>query len=111
MEKKDFSKMEAVVNRYVKVYREDFAIDKDILSQPTEDRYLWLVRRCGTNLIPMSAVPHSNVVEHYLESRRNNPERANEIARFYEVDAKTLSFKAIRNVDDYYKQVCMQADM
>ena len=40
MEKKDFSKMEAVVNRYVKAYREDFAIDKDILSQPTEDRYL-----------------------------------------------------------------------
>lgn len=36
MEKKDFSKMEAVVNRYVKAYREDFAIDKDILSQPTE---------------------------------------------------------------------------
>lgn len=34
MEKKDFSKMEAVVNRYVKAYREDFAIDKDILSHP-----------------------------------------------------------------------------
>lgn len=32
MEKKDFSKMEAVVNRYVKAYREDFAIDKDILE-------------------------------------------------------------------------------
>lgn len=102
MEKKDFSKMEAVVNRYVKAYREDFAIDKDILSQPTENRYLWLVRRCGT------AVPHSDVVKHYLEARRDDPERANEIARFYEVDAKTLSFKAIRNVDKYYKQVCMQ---
>lgn len=68
-----------------------------IIDYADESRYLWLVRRCGTNLIPMSAVPHSDVVEHYLESRRNNPERANEIARFYEVDAKTLSFKAIRN--------------
>lgn len=103
--------MEAIVERYVKAYREDFAIDKDVLSHTTESRYLWLVRRCGTNLIPISAVPHSNVVEHYLESRRNNPERANEIARFYEVDANTLSLKTIRNVDKYYKQVCMQADM
>lgn len=111
MEKKDFSKMEAVVKRYVKAYREDFAIDKDVLSQPTENRYLWLVRRCGTNLIPMSAVVHSDVVKHYLDARRDTPERANEIARFYEVDAKTLSFKAICNVDKYYKQVCMQTDM
>lgn len=109
MEKKDFSKMEAVVNRYVKAYKEDFAIDKDVLSQPTESCYLWLVRRCGTNLIPMSAVVHSDVVKHYLETRRDNPERANEVARFYEVDAKTLSFKAIRNVDKYYRQVCVQA--
>lgn len=109
MEKKDFSKMAAVVNRYVKAYREDFAIDKDILSQPTENRYLWLVRRCGTNLIPMSAVAQSDVVRHYLDACKDDPERANEIARFYEVDAKTLSFKAIRNADKYYKQVCMQA--
>lgn len=108
MEKKDFSKMEAVVKRYVKAYREDFAIDKDVLSQPTENRYLWLVRRCGAHLIPMSAVPDSDVVKHYLEERRDNPERANEVARFYEVDAKTLSFKAIRNVDKYYRQVCVQ---
>lgn len=108
MEKKDFSQMEAVVKRYVKAYKEDFTIDKGVLSHPTENRYLWLVRRCGTNLIPMSAVPHSDVVKHYLEACRDNPERANEIARFYEVDAKTLSFKAIRNVDKYYKQVCMQ---
>lgn len=109
MEKKDFSKMEAVVKRYVKAYREDFTYDKGVLSHPEESFYLWLVRRCGTNLIPMSAVPHSDVVEHYLEQRRDNPERANEIARFYEVDAKTLNFKAIRNVNNYYKQVCMQA--
>lgn len=60
-------------------------------------------------MIPMSAVPHSDVVKHYLEARRDSPERANEIARFYEVDAKTLNFKAIRNVDKYYKQGCMQA--
>ena len=109
MEKKDFSKMEAVIKRYVKAYREDFAIDKDILSQPTENRYLWLVRRCGANLIPMSAVAQSDVVKHYLEARRDDPEKANEIARFYEVNAKTLSFKAIRNVDKYDKPVCMQA--
>lgn len=109
MEKKDFSKMEAVVKRYVRAYKEDFAIDKGVLGQPTENRYLWLVRRCGTNLIPMSAVAHSDVVKHYLEARRDDPEKANEIARFYEVNAKTLSFKAIRHVDKYYKQVCMQA--
>lgn len=108
MEKKDFSRMEAVVKRYVRAYKEDFAIDKGVLGQPTENRYLWLVRRCGTNLIPMSAVAHSDVVKHYLEARRDDLERANEIARFYEVDAKTLRFKAIRNVDKYYKQVCMQ---
>lgn len=30
MEKKDFSRMEAVVKRYVRAYKEDFAIDKGV---------------------------------------------------------------------------------
>lgn len=32
MEKKDFSRMEAVVKRYVRAYKEDFAIDKGVLG-------------------------------------------------------------------------------
>ena len=70
----------------MKHYLNDFYFhDIQQLSYPKEDKYLWIVRDCGTHLVPKSEVPSHPVVEYYMSQDKNKD------YLYYEIDTNEKS--------------------
>ena len=81
-----FALLEAVVNMKTKHYLNDFYFhDIQQLSYPKEDKYLWIVRDCGTHLVPKSEVLSHPVVEYYMSQDKNKD------YLYYEIDTNEKS--------------------
>lgn len=95
-----FKKMEGIVNRYVKHYKEDFDQDKQNISEILDrtcdvvyERYLfWIVRQNGTNLGYKSNIPISATYSYYLDDAEN---------RYYIIDLEEQTIKYIKNPVEY----------
>lgn len=93
------TKMENIVKRYVKAYREDFKQDILILQKYADPnvsneckKFVWIVRECGTNLVFCKDVHNSTVYDYYLREETN---------RFYEIDLVAKTCSNIRNPVKY----------
>lgn len=81
-----FALLETAVNMKTKHYLDDFYnFDVQILSYPKEDKYLWIVRDCGTHLVPKSEVSSHPVVEYYMSQDKNKD------CLYYEIDTNEKS--------------------
>ena len=106
-----FEKMQNIVNRYVKHYKEDFEEDKRyILEMINEnddlkyERYLfWIVRKHGTNIGYKSNVPISATYSYYLR----DVEKDNGCLRYYELDLEKQTIKHIQEPQKYLKECKM----
>lgn len=59
--KKDIiEKMQKITNRKVKHYKSDFEIDKNYISVKNYNEYVWIVRECGTYLLPLNEIIENN---------------------------------------------------
>lgn len=59
--KKDIiEKMQTIANRKVKHYKSDFEIDKNYIYAKDYNNYIWIVRSCGTYLLPLDEILGNN---------------------------------------------------
>lgn len=94
-----FNKMENIVNQYVKHYKGDFKIDKEIITEiarrkeqeensekPYERFLFWIVREHGTNIGYLSKIADSVLYDYYIEAD----------VRYYELDLEKQTVKIIK---------------
>ena len=43
--------MNGIVDNYVEYYKTDFLYDVDFMYTTNDEKYLWIVRKCGTNIV------------------------------------------------------------
>ena len=100
-----FKKMQNIVNRYVKHYKEDFEQDKkyiremldENLDTPYERHLFWIVRECGTNLGYQSQIADSATYSYYLSAVEDYGKNH----RYYEIDLEKQTVKLIKNPKEY----------
>jgi hypothetical protein len=103
-----FTKMQNIVNKYVKHYKKDFDEDKKMILEMLEEdndtkyeRYLfWIVRRCGTNIGYKSNVPISATYSYYLKELESD-EKNN---RYYELDLEEQTVTYIKDPRKYLQE-------
>lgn len=104
-----FKKMERIVSKYVKSFKEDFTTDKEIILAMADEgdgvhyeRHLfWIVRKCGTNIGYKSKVVNSATYSYYL----SDVESFGVGHRYYELDLEKQSVKLIKDPAEYRKQL------
>lgn len=107
-----FNKMQNIVKRYVKFYREDFETDKKWISEILDknddtiyERYLyWIVRKCGTNIGYKSNVPLSSTYSYYMSAVEDNGENH----RYYEIDLEKKTVTYIKDKKSYLETCKLQ---
>lgn len=106
-----FALLETAVNMKMKHYLNDFYFhDIQTLSYPKEDKYLWIVRECGTHLVPKSEVPTSPVIKFYV-----TPDKKTDYL-FYELNTNENSLNLgkinpvlINDIDKYINECKQEA--
>jgi hypothetical protein len=48
--------MNDIVNNYVEHYKTDFLYDVDFMYTTNDKKYVWIVRKCGTNIVAVIAL-------------------------------------------------------
>lgn len=51
-----FEEMQAKVDAFLIGYKEDFEIDKKTITEASEDTFLWMLRKTGTQLVNLTEV-------------------------------------------------------
>lgn len=98
----EFNALERIVQKYVKHFKDDYyKYDiAELSSKDKSDKYLWIIRTCGTNLIKKDEVATSDIVQYYLA---NSHSKGQDI-RFYEIDTETMHPCSIRDINSYYER-------
>ena len=83
------NKMNNLVNRHVKHYKEDFATDKEVIETKQDlEKFVWILRPCGTNIINYEDRKISESLKYYYkEGEKNN---------YYLVDLISNTIKKIK---------------
>lgn len=56
MWKERFEEMQAKVDAFLIGYKSDFEIDKKAITEASEDTFLWMLRKTGTQLVNLTEV-------------------------------------------------------
>lgn len=51
-----FEEMQKKVDAFLIGYKEDFEVDKKIITEASEDTFLWMLRKTGTQLVNLTEV-------------------------------------------------------
>lgn len=92
-------KMENIVKRYVKHYKNDFYIYDLFMLKKYKEPFLWMIRDTGTDLIPLHHLK-GTLVDFYNYVKYSNE-------RFYYYNGKTLkkvTFNEMEKIADQYKK-------
>lgn len=54
-----FVEMQVHVNKFVQAYQSDLEVDKQAIKAHPEHEFLWLIRRCGTQLVDLTELEAS----------------------------------------------------
>ena len=54
-----FVTMQLHVDKFVEAYKSDFEVDKSTITADPDHEYLWLIRRCGTQLVDLTELQAS----------------------------------------------------
>ena len=83
------NKMNNLVNRHVKHYKEDFTQDKETIENKQDlEKFIWILRPCGTNIINYDDRKISESLKYYYkEGEKNN---------YYMVDLISNTVKKIK---------------
>ena len=103
-----FGKMQNIVKKYVKFYKEDYEQDKmnilQILDEKDDTKYerylFWIVRKNGTNLGYKSNVPLSATFSYYISSVENHGTNN----RYYEIDLEEQTVTYIKDPFEYLRK-------
>ena len=91
-----FSRMQEIVDKYCIAYKTDLDLDKKLLRKNPELTYLWIVRECGTYLLPLAQV---NLKDTYPNTIANYYLEQKDFKKLYIVSAKHLK-------ETSYKECC-----
>lgn len=104
------SEAERLVDRYVEHYQSDWELDKEWftkLSKERSDSAVFIVRRCGTLLLPKKALeakgaPAGQILSYYVDETLDGSKDN----RFYLMDFRTCEMKKMQAAK-VAKMVCM----
>lgn len=51
-----FEEMQIKVNDFLKAYQSDFEVDKKTITAASDDTYLWMLRKTGTQLVNLTEI-------------------------------------------------------
>lgn len=101
--------MNDIVNNYVEHYKTDFLYDVDYMYTTSDKKYIWIVRKCGTNIVRLwPADNDSETIKNaklVLDCYKETAEKTTIEYRYYIIDIvnneiKELNGKEIKNLID-----------
>ena len=91
--------MNGIVNNYVEYYKNDFMYDIDFLYNTTDAKIIWIVRKCGTNIVRLWPADNDNETiknaKLTLECYKEIDEKTTVKNRYYIIDIKNNELKEI----------------
>jgi hypothetical protein len=101
--------MNDIVNNYVEHYKTDFLYDVDFMYTTNDKKYVWIVRKCGTNIVRLFPADNdSETIKNarlVLDCYKETAEKTTTEYHYYIVDIvnneiKKLSSKGIKELAD-----------